>query len=49
MKNDETFHAYENHVRAAAESVIIADYTVTDASVHEPQELPSLVNKGKAA
>ena len=48
-KNDETFYGYKNHVRADAESVIITDYTVTDASVHDSQEFPALVNKEKAA
>jgi IS5 family transposase len=30
-KNNETFYGYKNHGRADAESVIITDYTVTDA------------------
>ena len=40
---------YKNHVRADAESVIITDYTVSDASVHDSQELPALVNERKLA
>lgn len=48
-KNEETFFGYKNHVRADAESVIITDYTVSDASVHDSQELPKLVNEDKPA
>ena len=48
-KNEETFYGYKNHVRADLESVIITDYTVTDASVHDSQELPNLVNEEKLA
>ena len=48
-KNDETFYGNKNHGRADAESVIITDYTVTDASVHDSQEFPTLVNKEKAS
>lgn len=48
-KNEETFFGYKNHVRADAESVIITDYTVSDASVHDSQELPNLVNEEKLA
>ena len=48
-KNGETFYGYKNRARADAESVIITDYTVTDASVHDSQEVPALVNKEKAA
>jgi len=48
-KNDETFYGYKNHISADAESKIIIDYTVTDASVHDSQELPKLVNEDKPA
>ena len=48
-KNEETFYGYKNHVRADAESVIITDYTVSDASVHDSQELPNLINEEKLA
>lgn len=48
-KNEETFYGYKNHVRADAESVIITDYKVSDASVHDSQELPNLVNEEKVA
>ena len=48
-KNKETFYGCKNHARADAESVIITDYTVSDASVHDSQELPALVNEQKMA
>jgi IS5 family transposase len=42
-KNEETFFGYKNHVRADADSVIITDYKVTDAAVHDSQPLPDLI------
>jgi len=48
-KNEESFFGYKNHVRADAESVIITDYTVSNAAVHDSQELPALVNEQKSA
>lgn len=42
-KNDETFFGYKNHVLADAESSMIRDYTVTDASVHDSQPFPALI------
>jgi transposase, IS5 family len=48
-KNNETYYGYKNHARADAESVIITDYTVTDASVHDSQELSALVNEKRLA
>jgi IS5 family transposase len=42
-KNEETYYGYKNHVRADAESKIITDYAVTDASVHDSQLLPALI------
>ena len=44
-KNDETFYGYKNHVRADAESKLITDYKVTDASVHDSQVLPDLIGE----
>lgn len=44
-KNDETMFGYKNHIRADAESVIITDYTVSDASVHDSQPLPELIGE----
>lgn len=49
-KNDVSFFGYKNHVKADAESVLITDYQVTDASVHDSQPLPDLIgpqNKGE--
>ncbi len=48
-KNKETVYGYKNHVRADAEFVLITDYTVSSASVHDSQELPNLVNETKSA
>ena len=48
-KNNETYYGYKNHPRADAESVIITDYAVTDASVHDSQELSALVNEKRLA
>lgn len=42
-KNSETFYGYKNHLRADADSVIITDYQVTDAAVHDSQPLPELI------
>lgn len=44
-KNQETFFGYKNHVRADAQSVLITDFAVTDASVHDSQALPELIDK----
>lgn len=44
-KNQETFYGYKNHLRADADSVLITDYVVTDAAVHDSQPLPDLINK----
>lgn len=44
-KNQATFFGYKNHVRADAESVLITEFAVTDASVHHSQPLPELINK----
>jgi IS5 family transposase len=46
-KNEETFYGYKNHVKADAESVLITDYVVTDAAVHDSQALPELVAEDK--
>ena len=42
-KNDETFYGYKNHILADAESSMIRDYTVTDASVHDSKPFPELI------
>jgi transposase, IS5 family len=46
-KNNETHYGYKDHVKADKDSKIIVDYTVTDASVHDSQELANLVNRKK--
>jgi IS5 family transposase len=45
-KNNESFFGYKDHVKCDRESKIITDFTVTDASVHDSQELIELVNQG---
>lgn len=42
-KNEQTFYGYKNHVRSDADSGLITDYFVTDASVHDSQPLPELI------
>ena len=42
-KNRETFYGYKDHIREDADSVIINDYTVTDAAVHDSQPLLELI------
>jgi IS5 family transposase len=44
-KGDESFFGYKDHVKCDRESKIITDFTVTDASVHDSQELIYLINK----
>lgn len=44
-KNLETFFGYKNHVVADAESVLITDYAITDASVHDSQPFPELIGE----
>jgi transposase, IS5 family len=46
-KNSETFFGYKNHVVTDADSVIITDYKVTDASVHDSQVLPDLITQNQ--
>jgi len=45
-KNNESFFGYKDHVKCDKDSKIITDFTVTDASVHDSQELIELVNRG---
>ena len=42
-KNAEMHYGYKNHVKADAQSKLIEQYAVTDASVHDSQLLASLV------
>jgi HEPN domain-containing protein len=44
-KNDEVHYGYKDHVKADKDNKLIVDYTVTDASVHDSQELRNLVDK----
>ena len=44
-KNNESFFGYKDHVKCDKDSKIITDFTVTDASVHDSQELIELVNR----
>jgi transposase, IS5 family len=44
-KNNETFYGYKDHVRTDADTVLITDYVVTDAAVHDSQVLNQLVGK----
>jgi IS5 family transposase len=44
-KGNESFFGYKDHVKCDKDSKIITDFTVTDASVHDSQELIDLVNK----
>jgi IS5 family transposase len=46
-KNDETHYGYKDHVKVDKDSKVIVAYTVTDASVHDSQELENLVDKKK--
>jgi IS5 family transposase len=44
-KGDESIFGYKDHVKCDKDSKIITDFTVTDASVHDVNELVDLVNK----
>jgi IS5 family transposase len=44
-KGSESFFGYKDHVKCDKDSKIITDFTVTDASVHDSQELLNLVSK----
>lgn len=44
-KNGVSYFGYKDHVKADAASKLIVDYTVTDASVHDSQELFKLVGE----
>jgi len=48
-KGNESFFGYKDHVKCDKDSKIITDFTVTDASVHDSQELINLVNKDDKA
>jgi len=44
-KGDESFFGYKDHVKCDSDSKIITDFSVTDASVHDSQELAKLVDE----
>lgn len=44
-KGDESFFGYKDHVKCDSDSKIIVDFSVTDASVHDSQELEKLVDE----
>ena len=43
-KGDESFFGYKDHVKCDSDSKIITDFSVTDASVHDSQELAGLID-----
>ncbi|WP_260472460.1 IS5 family transposase [Chlorobium phaeovibrioides] len=43
-KNNVSFYGYKNHIKTDAGTKLINDYTVTDASVHDSQELETLIS-----
>lgn len=45
-KNNEVHYGYKDHVKATAQTKLIEDYVVTDASVHDSQALEDLVQEG---
>ncbi len=44
-KNEEKYYGYKDHVKVDAQSKLITDYTVTDASVHDSQALIELLDE----
>jgi IS5 family transposase len=46
-KNDENHYGYKDHVKADKKSKMIINYTVTDAAVHDSQELKNLIEADK--
>lgn len=45
-KRDETHFGYKDHVKVDQESKLITDFTVTNAAVHDSQEIVGLVDEG---
>ena len=43
-KHNETHYGYKDHVKIDRESKLIVDYSVTDTSVHDSQEIVNLVD-----
>jgi len=44
-KNNETHYGYKDHVKADADSKLIAEYSVTSACVHDSQEFIALLDE----
>lgn len=44
-KNDQTYYGYKNHVTVDAASLLITEYDVTDAAVHDSQQIDNLLEK----
>ena len=44
-KNNETHYGYKDHVKVDNESKMIVDFSVTDASVHDSQEIVGLIDE----
>ena len=44
-KNDETNYGYKDHVKVDRDSKMIVDYSVTNASVHDSQEIVGLIDE----
>lgn len=47
-KNKMNFYGYKNHIKVDKGTKLISDYTVTDASVHDSQELETLLDQTDA-
>lgn len=45
-KGEEVHYGYKNHVKADKKTKLIEDYEVTDASVHDSQAAPDLIEEG---
>ena len=45
-KHGRSFFGYKNHVNADAKHKLIRHYAVTDAAVHDSQELDGLLDEG---
>ena len=48
-KNDDDYYGYKDHVKVDAKSKLITEYTVTDASVHDSQEIGNLLDENDTA
>jgi IS5 family transposase len=44
-KNQQTYYGYKDHVKVDTQSKLITNYEVTDASVHDSQVLPTLIQR----